>query len=67
MSMSMVCDEMGAKVRKFWGRAKANGNNEGLALNYCEELCQLCWSNLAGWWYQGHISFLLKFLEQNIA
>ena len=28
MSMSMVCDEMGAIVRKFWGRAKADGNNE---------------------------------------
>ena len=65
--MSMVCDEMGAVVRKFWGRAKADGNSEGLALKYCEELCQLCWSNLAGCWYQGHISFLLKFLKQNIA
>ena len=38
----MVCDEMGAIVKKFWGRAKADGNNEGLALKYCEELCQLC-------------------------
>ena len=27
----MVCDEMGAIVRKFWGRAKADGNSEGLA------------------------------------
>ena len=46
---------MGAIVSKFWGLAKADGNDEGLALKYCEKLCQLCWSNFAGCWYQGHI------------